>query len=97
MEDPKQKRAREGTEAMSQYEADARAVREKTARLRELRLKHEAANQPAPAAPKTGKSTAGKRAAGKSAAVKKKPGKSAKKGGDLSEWLTAQQKEGRRG
>jgi len=37
------KKAQEAKEAMSQYEADARAVSEKTARLRALRLAKEAA------------------------------------------------------
>jgi hypothetical protein len=34
----KDERAREGTKAMLEYEAEGRAVREKTARLRALRL-----------------------------------------------------------
>ena len=34
----KEKRAREGTKEMLDYEAEGRAVREKTARLRALRL-----------------------------------------------------------
>ena len=34
----KQERAREGAEAWKEYEAEARAVLEKTARLRALRL-----------------------------------------------------------
>ena len=38
----KEKRAREGAEAMLQYKADVCAVREKTARLRALRLAKEA-------------------------------------------------------
>jgi hypothetical protein len=38
----KEERAREGTEAMLEYEAQGRAVREKTARLRALRLAAEA-------------------------------------------------------
>jgi len=74
--------------AASQHEADAQAVREKTARLRALRLAHEAANKPA----------GGATAASGRAAPKKKSGKSAKSGGtgqSLSEWLANQQKEGR--
>jgi hypothetical protein len=39
----KDARAREGAKAMSEYEANIRAVREKTARLRALRLAKEAA------------------------------------------------------
>ena len=66
---------------MAQYEAEARALREKTARLRELRLAREAA---APAAPVAGKK-----------APAKKPGKKAGKAELLSAWLADQKKEGR--
>jgi hypothetical protein len=38
----KEERARDGREAMTQYEADARATREKTAHLKALRLDREA-------------------------------------------------------
>ena len=41
----KEERVREGKEAMLQYEAEGRAVREKTARLRALRLNKEAAER----------------------------------------------------
>jgi hypothetical protein len=41
----KDERAREGTKAMLEYETEGRAVREKTARLRALRLDKEAANK----------------------------------------------------
>jgi hypothetical protein len=71
-----EKTERAGAKATPQHEVDAQALREKTARLRELRLAHQ---------PATG-------AAGKRTAVKKKPGK----GLPLSEWLSAQEKEGRR-
>src|ERR1700730_5711160 len=43
----KEERAREGAKAMRDYEAEGRAVREKTARLRSLRLAKEAADQAA--------------------------------------------------
>jgi hypothetical protein len=43
----KEERAREGAKAMRDYEAEGRAVREKTARLRSLRLAKEAAEQQA--------------------------------------------------
>ena len=79
-------RDRAGTKAMPQHEADARLLREKTARLRELRLAREAANP-------TANGAAGRHTAVK---AKKTPGASAKKTVPLSEWLTAQQKEGRR-
>ena len=39
----KAQRAQEGTQGRAQYETDARAVREKTTRLRSLRLAKEAA------------------------------------------------------
>jgi len=38
----KEERAREGREAMTEYRAEARATREKTARLKALRLDREA-------------------------------------------------------
>jgi len=41
----KDERVREGTKAMLEYEAEGRAVREKTARLRVLRLDKEAAEK----------------------------------------------------
>ena len=81
-----EKHKRAGTKARSQHEADAEVIREKTARLRELRLAHEAANKTA-----TGAVTAGRHTA-----IKKKPRKSGEKALPLSEWLTNQQKEGRR-
>jgi hypothetical protein len=40
----KEERLREGQEAMADYEADGHAMREKTARLRALRLARDAAN-----------------------------------------------------
>jgi hypothetical protein len=41
----KDERVREGTKAMLDYEAEGRAVREKTARLKKLRLDKEAAEK----------------------------------------------------
>jgi hypothetical protein len=41
----KDERVREGRKAMLEYEAEGRAVREKTARLRALRLDKEAAEK----------------------------------------------------
>lgn len=81
-ENLKEKREREGAVAMAQYEAEARALREKTARLRELRLAREAAGGGTPAA-------------GKKAPAKKKAGKKPGKAELLSAWLADQQKEGR--
>ena len=43
----KEERAREGAQAMLEYEAEGRAVREKTARLRALRLAAEAGKRDA--------------------------------------------------
>jgi hypothetical protein len=87
MADPhKEKRERAGIKAMSQHEADAQLLREKTARLRELRLAHEAANAAA-----SGAAVAGR------PAVKKKARKSGEKAGSLSDWLATQQNQGRRG
>src|ERR1700681_4769237 len=42
----KEERAREGAKAMRDYEAESRAVREKTARLKALRLAKEATEKP---------------------------------------------------
>jgi hypothetical protein len=83
-DDPKEKRERASAKVISQIEADARAVREKTARLRALRLAQEAGN------------TSAGGTADKRAAVKKTPRKSGGKAVPLSEWLSAQEKEGRR-
>ncbi len=41
----KEERAREGAKAMMEYQANSRLVREKTARLRALRLAKEAADR----------------------------------------------------
>jgi hypothetical protein len=43
----KEERAREGAKAMREYEAESRAVHEKTARLKALRLAKEAAEKEA--------------------------------------------------
>ena len=48
----KEQRDRDGQKAMAEYEAEQRAVREKTAKLRALRLARDAAlKQAPPAAP----------------------------------------------
>jgi hypothetical protein len=82
----KEKRQRTGVKAMSQHEADAEAIREKTTRLRALRLAREGPTMPLAAAVASGPAT-----------VKKKAGKQRKKAPSLSDWLATQQKEGRRG
>jgi hypothetical protein len=48
----KERQAREGAKAFADYEAQANATREKTARLRTLRLAKEAADREAAAAKK---------------------------------------------
>ena len=86
MADPsKEKRA--AVKAVSQHELDAQLLREKTARLRALRLAQEAANAAA----------SGPTVARQPTVSKKKAGKSREKAGSLSDWLVTQQKEGRRG
>jgi hypothetical protein len=44
------RRLREAQQAMAEYQAELRAMRDKTARLRALRLARDAANQKTPAA-----------------------------------------------
>jgi hypothetical protein len=48
----KQQQMREGQQAMAEYQAQVDAMREKTARLRALRLARDAANQKPSATPK---------------------------------------------
>ena len=52
----KMQRAEDGKKAMSEYEANAAAIRAKTARLRALRLARDTQEQAAPAATKTKRS-----------------------------------------
>jgi hypothetical protein len=71
---------------LPQHEIDAQITREKMARLRALRLAQEAAN-----------GTMAKPAAGSKRTVRKKAlGKSPDKTKSLSDWLSTQEKEGRR-
>jgi hypothetical protein len=80
-----EKAAREDGKVRVHYEAEAKVIAEKTARLRALRLAKEAAD---------------KTAADSLPAVQKKPraGKRPSKSGEsLSEWLADQDKMGRRG
>jgi hypothetical protein len=72
--------------AIPQHEVDARLLREKSARLKELRLAHEATNAHAGPAVVSGQKK-----------LKKRTGKSSDKSQSLSDWLTTQQNEGRRG
>jgi hypothetical protein len=66
---------------------EARLLREKAARLKELRLAHEATN----AHPGSPAVVSGQKK------LKRRTGKSADKGQSLSNWLTTQQNEGRGG
>ena len=52
----KELQAREGAKAMADYEADARAIEKKTARLKALRLAREEQDRQAAAAKKPGRS-----------------------------------------
>jgi hypothetical protein len=74
------------TKTVPQHEIDAQMTREKMARLRALRLAQEAANpaarKPATSAKRTG--------------TKKSAGKAGEKSVSLSDWLTTQEKQGRR-
>lgn len=49
----KEERAKDGAKAMMEYQANSRTVREKTAKLKALRLAKEAAEKEAVPAPKT--------------------------------------------
>jgi hypothetical protein len=83
----KETRDREAAQAKALYEADAQAVRDKTARLKALRLAKEAAELAAGVSTKKPVAVKGK----KKAADPKKT-----KGQPLSEWLKGQQGAGRR-
>ncbi len=80
-----QRSDRGGSKTLLPYEAEARAIEEKTARLRALRLARDAA-EAASAPPATAKRAPAKKSG-------KKPSASA---ASLSDWLATQQKEGRR-
>ena len=83
----KKKRNPAGVDAIPQHEADAQLLREKTARLRELRLAHEAGNA----------GTGSFAVAGGQKSTKKKSRKADERAPSLSDWLATQQNEGRRG
>jgi len=85
MVDPRnEKRHRKSNKAMPQHEMDAQALREKSARLRELRLAQGPVNA----------SVASPTVGGRPGSKKPKPGK---KVPSLSDWLATQRDEGRRG
>jgi len=56
-----EERERDGKAAMAQYQADAIAVREKTARLKLLRLAKESEAQQHPVVPQTGRRKSGRK------------------------------------
>jgi hypothetical protein len=76
---------RNGASAKSLQEADAQAAREKMARLRAMRLAHEAANPPVTKKPPTERSAPREKG-------KKKPAENL----SLSDWLSDQEQSGRR-
>ena len=84
-----QREAWESDQGVSQVEIDAQLIREKTARLRELRLAQEAANGGAAVRAPVRSSAP--------AAKKKQARKPGEKGPSLSDWLDTQQNQGRRG
>jgi hypothetical protein len=79
---------------LSQLELDAQSLHEKTARLRELRLAHEAANPTAKPAPPS-RPAATRKSAKSGGAKSGKSGKS-KDRGSLADWLATQDDQGRR-
>jgi hypothetical protein len=79
---------------LSQLEADAQALHEKTARLRELRLAHEAANPAAKPASQSRPAAARKSA--KSGGSKSGKSGAGKDKGSLADWLATQEDQGRR-
>lgn len=82
-DNPNEKRP--GAKELSPQEAEAQAVREKTERLRALRLAHEAANP-----------LAAERATPVRSAPRQKIKKGSAKAAPLSDWLSAQDQSGRR-
>jgi hypothetical protein len=83
----KLQRANDAKQAMSEYEADAEALRSRTAQLRALRLARDADVAAAAAAAPPKKKPAAKAAGKKKAAASS----------SLSEWLETETKSGRRG
>jgi hypothetical protein len=83
--------------ALSQLEQDAHALHEKTARLRELRLAHEAANGPArPASQPVAARKPAKSGGSKSGSAKSGKSGRSKDRGSLADWLATQENQGRR-
>lgn len=78
----------DGNKGMPSYEREAQAMREKTERLRALRLARDGAETVAP----SGSGGPAKPRGGKAPAR----GKASKASGTLSDWLKTQQDQGRR-
>lgn len=79
----------DGNKGMPSYEREAQALREKTERLRALRLARDGAEAPAVS---SGSGGPAKSRGGKAPAR----GKASKASGTLSDWLKTQQDQGRR-
>ena len=95
----KVRQADEAKKALAEYEAQAIAIREKTARLRALRLAREA--ETAAIEPKhkpaVRKTTSGAATGGRSSSPAGKRGKAEKRSpGTLADWLNQQDRSGRR-
>ena len=81
---------------LSALEQDAQALHEKTARLRELRLAHEAAHGGPKPAPQSRPTPARKPAKSGAKSGAAKSGKGSKDRGSLADWLATQENQGRR-
>jgi hypothetical protein len=83
---------------LTQLEQDAQTLHDKTARLRELRLAHEAATGGTKPAPQSRPATARKSAKSGTSRSGAKSGKSGagKDRGSLADWLDTQEDQGRR-
>lgn len=96
----KARQENEAKKAMAEYEAQAIAIREKTARLRALRLAREAetaASAPQKRKPPVRKTTSGTSTASRSGGAAAKRGKAEKRPSEtLADWLNQQNRSGRR-
>lgn len=95
----KARQEQDAKKAMAEYEAEAIAIREKTARLRALRLAREAetAGLEPKRKPPVRKTTSGAGMSGRSGSTTGKRGKADKRPtGTLADWLNQQNRSGRR-
>lgn len=87
----------DGKQTVPGYEREAQAMREKTERLRALRLARDGADQPAASAVSSAGAKSGTKAGAKPKSAKAPArGKASKASGSLSDWLKTQQDQGRR-